>query len=449
MAGVNRSEGKPLKLLLRLMLSLGALVLAGAIGLFWLLHSLTSDQPLVEPPAAADPQQVYHAKQLAKRTLKLIQRQQPDRLDVSHTELQSLNRLLARAYPIYSRFSPTPDGLWISASIELPDNPFGRFLSLQLHLPVSDQQLRLTDLQLGQLQLPDSWTKRLVPLLVRLILGKQQGQLLLDLVRLEHVEKDQLQLRIQPPAEPKRQLSRLLERLRSFDDNPDFDPVWIAHYYDQLLQRGQGLEPRKWVSLNYFLAPLMRNVQQQAPEGEQHLHARSAILALSLYLGSYRFEQLTGPVLSEQQRQHPPHYRTLLRGRIDLRQHFVYSAAIQVLADAGSSYAIGEFKELLDSVAGGSGFSFADLAADRAGTLFAMRASRNSQQAAELLARFDKPLKESDLMIPINRLPEGLSEDQFRQRYGDINSEAYRRLTDQIDQRLLALRLYKATAQEG
>ncbi|RDE18097.1 hypothetical protein DV711_18430 [Motiliproteus coralliicola] len=430
------------------MLSLGALALAGAIGLCWLLFSLTDDQPWVEPPAAAEPKQAYHAKQLAKRTLRLIQRQHPDRLEVSHTELQSLSRLLARAYPIYSRFNPTPDGLWVSASVRLPDNPFGKFLSLQLQLPVSPNQLRLTDLQLGQLQLPDSWTQRLLPSLVKLVLGQQQGQLLLDLARLEQIQNDQLQLRIQPPVEPERQLSRLLERLRGFDDDLGFEPAWVAKYYDELLLLGQGLEPRKWVSLNYFLAPLMRSVQQQAPDGEQHLHARSAILALSLYQGSFRFEQLTGPVLSEPQRRQRPHYRTLLRGRIDLRQHFVYSAAIQVLADAGSSYAIGEFKELLDSVAGGSGFSFADLAADRAGTLFAMRVSRDPQQAAELLTRLDQPLRESDLMISIDRLPEGLTEAEFQQRYGDINSEAYRRMTEQIDQRLLALRLYRDSQQQ-
>ncbi|NIB40448.1 hypothetical protein HBA55_12680 [Pseudomaricurvus alkylphenolicus] len=436
-----------MKLLLRLSLGLGVLALLGVFGLVWVLSHLIDDQPLVDPPLTANPQQVYHAKQLVKRTLRLMQRQQPDRLDISYAELQSLNSLLARAYPIHSHFNPTTDGLWIRASIELPDNIFGRYLSLQLHLPVSPQQLQLTNVQLGSITLPDSWTRRLLPSLVERVFGQQQGQLLLDLVRLQQAQEDQLQLLIQPPSDPRQQLSRLLERLRSFDDNSGLDSIRIAHYYDQLLREGQALEPHEWVSLSYFLAPLMLNVQQQAAEGEQHLHARSAILALSLYLGSHHFEQLTGPVLNEQQRQNPPHHRTLLRGRIDLRLHFVYSAAIQVLGDAGSSYAIGEFKEMLDSVAGGSGFSFADLAADRAGTLFAMRASRDPQQAAELLARFDLPLQESDLMIPINRLPEGLSQAEFRQRYGDIDSEAYRRLTDQIDQQLLALRLYRDDAQ--
>ena len=50
------------------------------------------------------------------------------------------------------------------------------------------------------------------------------------------------------------------------------------------------------------------------------------------------------------------------------------SAGIKLIADSGISFAAGEFKELLDALSGGSGFSFADLAADRAGTHFAKMA---------------------------------------------------------------------------
>jgi hypothetical protein len=57
----------------------------------------------------------------------------------------------------------------------------------------------------------------------------------------------------------------------------------------------------------------------------------------------------------------------MLGGRQDLRLHFIVSLGIKVIADSGISFAAGEFKELLDALSGGSGFSFADLAADRAG----------------------------------------------------------------------------------
>lgn len=46
----------------------------------------------------------------------------------------------------------------------------------------------------------------------------------------------------------------------------------------------------------------------------------------------------------------------MLANRQDLRLHFVFSAALKILASSGLSFSIGEFKELLDSQHGSSGF---------------------------------------------------------------------------------------------
>ncbi len=142
----------------------------------------------------------------------------------------------------------------------------------------------------------------------------------------------------------------------------------IETYYQQLLNQAAQLEPRQWVSLTYFVAPLFRQVAANADFGDEHLHSRAAIMALAIYLGDPRFAELLGMTLQPPANRVSPHWRTLLRGRADLRLHFVYAAALQVLAEEGLSYALGELKELLDANRGGSGFSFADLAADRAGT---------------------------------------------------------------------------------
>jgi uncharacterized protein YfiM (DUF2279 family) len=58
-----------------------------------------------------------------------------------------------------------------------------------------------------------------------------------------------------------------------------------------------------------------------------------------------------------------------LLGRYDSAQHFVISAALAAWAGEPAANAIGVYKEIDDSRRG-SGFSFADLAADRAGTRF-------------------------------------------------------------------------------
>ena len=60
-------------------------------------------------------------------------------------------------------------------------------------------------------------------------------------------------------------------------------------------------------------------------------------------------------------------YPTFLYKRIDLAQHFIASAAITSSINGQIAKAVGEEKELNDAN-GGSGFSFIDLAADKAGT---------------------------------------------------------------------------------
>ena len=419
-----------------------ALLLGGAV---YLLHSAIGDTPWVTASPAATAEQVYAVKSLAKRTLGVFSRQQEDSISVSQTELDSLSSLLSRAYPkLHSQLTITPAGLELKFSAKLPSNPLGPYLSWQLVLPVSEQQVSMEQLRLGNVIVPDALLQSLLPGLLQVLFDQEQRQTLLQTVRLSALAPEQLTLSIRPPTDADKRLRELLARIHSFSGvKPAIDNSQISHYYGLLQQQSAEFESQQWVSVTQFIAPLFRQVAQQTDPEQLHLASGSALLALAIYLGSDKVEQLTGPVITAQQRQQPPHHRTLLQGRIDLRQHFVVSAALQVLADAGASHAIGEFKELLDSRQGGSGFSFADLAADRAGTLFAVQASRDPHQAQAFLQRLEQPLRETDLMIAIDQLPEGLSEQQFAQRYQDFDDSAYKEMLLSIDNQLKSLRLYK------
>ena len=79
--------------------------------------------------------------------------------------------------------------------------------------------------------------------------------------------------------------------------------------------------------------------------------------------------------------------RITLRGRNDLARHFWVSAALSVLSDESRSMTVGITKEMMDATPGGSGFSFVDLTADRAGTLFAVAATSNAESARNLQLR--------------------------------------------------------------
>ena len=99
-------------------------------------------------------------------------------------------------------------------------------------------------------------------------------------------------------------------------------------------------------------------------------------------------------------------------------------------------------RAVLDDSRGGSGFSFADLLADRAGIRLAEMATGTDRQARLLQQRMSGPLSESDFMPAIDDLPEGIMELEFKHRYRDPDSENYRMVEAEIEQRLSRCPMY-------
>lgn len=129
--------------------------------------------------------------------------------------------------------------------------------------------------------------------------------------------------------------------------------------------------------------------------------------------------------------------RVTLRGRSDSPRHFWVSAALLVLTDETRATAVGTGKELMDSTPGGSGFSFTDLAANRAGILFALAATRTAESAtATQRAVVGDDLRGDDYCPEIADLPEGLSRDRFQAEYGGLAGDRTREVLADIDRRM-------------
>ena len=129
-----------------------------------------------------------------------------------------------------------------------------------------------------------------------------------------------------------------------------------------------------------------------------------------------------------------------LGGRNDLAKHFSVSAAITAAAGSTLADNIGVFKEVDDS-RGGSGFSFADLLADRAGVSLAEVAL--GPRARELQQHMGNRTQEADYMPGFDALPEGLMELEFRARYEDLDSAAYALVNREIERRLASCAIYR------
>jgi len=165
---------------------------------------------------------------------------------------------------------------------------------------------------------------------------------------------------------------------------------------------------------------------------------RAAILALGLAIGDERLAEFVGLEEDEELVYAAMAIRngTTLRGDADLPRHFFLSAALAVVESPTFSDAVGLLKEELDFVKAASGFSFNDLAADRAGVRFAVAATSSEAGAKAMQARLKSGFAVDDFMPPVADLPADLTPEQFRRDYGGIGSPRYRERMKEIEARL-------------
>ncbi|HWB13984.1 MAG TPA: hypothetical protein VG826_32450 [Pirellulales bacterium] len=123
-----------------------------------------------------------------------------------------------------------------------------------------------------------------------------------------------------------------------------------------------------------------------------------------------------------------------MRGRNDLVQHFMISAALTVLAGARSAEAAGVGKELRDAD-GGSGFSLSDLCADLSGIEFAERIRTGHLPLRQLAQRF----RVRDYLPEVSGLADGLTKREFAARFGSTSDSRFTEVRRQIQKRIAAM----------
>jgi len=124
---------------------------------------------------------------------------------------------------------------------------------------------------------------------------------------------------------------------------------------------------------------------------------------------------------------------TTLNGRDDWPRHYAMSAALAVVKHPIISDAGGLMKEQLDTLTRGSGFSFGDLAADRAGVRFAFAATHSDIAAAAMQMRLRSGFAKKDFFPLEVHYPENLSVEEFRHNFGSVGSERYQSTVSEIE----------------
>jgi len=323
----------------------------------------------------------------------------------------------------------------LQASLGVPAGAQRRYLNLRVagwgEVAEGRVSLRLQELRLGRIELPRPLVRAVEALLLGMLLEDRDLRTLVASLWEVRLVAGGVVVAANRGDLTARMVPSLLGRLGNKADVRDATREYLWH-----LAAAAGQFPEGDDRFVAFLQTAFRLAQQRSRQGDAVRENSAAIYALGILLGHWRVEQLVGRVTD-------PDLRTLaernvgavpLRGRDDWTRHFWVSAALAVLSSEMSSDAAGLLKEELDAD-GGSGFSFADLLADRAGTLFALAATRDEAAARRMQERLSTRVTVGDLFPPAADLPEGLLDEQLQRDYGGVGGARYQEVLAEIERR--------------
>lgn len=404
-------------------------VLAALVVLPWLM---LDDAPAVEPPAQFRRTDLAWIKSLFEKHDP--RGQTPDVVQSIQLDEAELDRLLNYAVELrrVSGISAdlTPGLATLTATLTVPPNPFGRYLNITAEVADAPGGIRIQSLQLGSLPLPGAladWTARLAH---RWLLRDKTYAALADAFTRVRFDENQatLDYRWRPEL-----LTRIERKSAELLIAPEEQARMLAYAaeLDTLLKP----HPRgSTVPLVSIMGPLFIYAQHTGSDAREE--NRAALTALAAYLGGISLPRLLEGDSHSIRR--APRVLLTIHGRRDFAEHFVISAALSANGGSRLANAIGLMKEEEDADRG-SGFSFTDLANDRAGVKLGARATgADAARVRQLLAT---ARSDADLLPDFHDLPEFMPQTEFDRRFGPVGSARYQRMIERIDARLAAHRL--------
>lgn len=399
-------------------------VLTGLALLPWLM---LDDVPAVEPPAS------FHRTDLAW-IKSLFQKhdprsQTPDVVYSIQLDETELNRLLNYAVEL-QRVSGiaadlTPGLATLTATIAVPPNPFGRYLNITAEVADMPGGIRIQSLLLGSLPLPGVLADGVARQAHRWLRHDKTYAALADAFSQINFDENRatLDYRWHPNL-----LTRIERKSAALLIAPEDQTRMLAYaeYLDSLLK---PYPHGSTVPLVRVVAPLFAYTPHTG--GQAYEENRAALTALAAYLAGISLPRLLEG--DSQSIRRAPRVLLSLHGRRDFAEHFTISAALSVNAGSRLANAIGLFKEEEDADKG-SGFSFTDLAANRAGVQLGERAT--SDAAEKVRERLAAARTDADLLPDFRDLPEFMPQTEFERRFGPVGSPRYEKIIARIDARL-------------
>lgn len=340
--------------------------------------------------------------------------------------------LLRKKMEGYAQASIDRTRLNFVASVKIPFRLADLYLNLRLVADDAEPQAVIKQLKVGHIAAPTPVVRGLVEGLSWLTPLGRYRQLTEPLVREVRINEGRLRVTLNWNREALGQVDTLASDLGNNDR--------LRVYHNRLAELLTQLGDKRFVSLGSLMQPMFLLALDRSENlGNDPVEEnRALILVLGAYVNGRNLMRDVSssdglPVLVKR--------GVLLNRRIDTAQHFMGSAVLAISGHRTLADVVGLAKEINDTHSG-SGFSFTDLAADRAGSMFGKTAVK-VERAAKVQVLLSQGPDESVFMPVIKDLPENLGPADFAERFKEIDSAEFQDIKRQIEERIAACPLYQ------
>ncbi len=339
-------------------------------------------------------------------------------------------------------------GATADGEISIPQTlgPFGTvYLNLSASFAQQGDSVQLTSLRAGRLPIPRYFTNAAQAWLASRLqaAGTPREELLVLRRNLDNtaLANDELQLRLQWNEQT---LERLRSQARQWAISAE-DRERVRAYYQEIVRISeQQAVDNRFVSLHRFLPSLFTLAVERSDSADDAIaENRALLLTLSMFTNELPVSDLLGSQPDIQPGEADTRVtdlRTMMFYRHDLSLHFTTAAAIAASAGVDLADILGTAKEVYDSRQR-SGFSFSDLTANLSGMALG-EAATQPESAQQLQRRMAAAQAETDYMPTPRTDADGMTEEEFAQRFVDRSSDVYNSRLSDINELIAALPVY-------
>ena len=394
-------------------------MLALLVGAFFLL---TGSQPLVPQPPTATAPQVERTRAVFQTITASRATGAPSQLSIGQADVDAASAMVSQGFaPIRVGGVLDDDSATFLASRPL----LFRWINVSATATGASEGFPDLRVKVGALTLPQWASRGALKLVRRLLILRGADLPALDaMVPSTDIEGGRLTAQVLLPP------SGLVDQARSLAGMPIEDASIEKIFCRLAAQQRKDPQP-------LFATQVRRAIAASPDTASGHAEALVALAMFTVEPGMAA-KIGAGPVQMKDCGWTPQ--TLLLQGRADSPKHWAMSAALEVATGNQFTTAMGEWKELADSLSSQpelaqgdpSGFSFVDIAADRAGFLTAgalIDPDRLHRKRATLLKADDGDL----LPAAALRLSDGLTNRAFTKRYGGTDDPRFAAKVRQID----------------